>query len=118
MYKIDITDTNKCTFCKEETTYHLIWECPIVQRFLEQLHSLCLSKDFELNSSDETFIFGESNKNEVSELFYIMLMLIKQYFYKARCQNTVPKLVMLITAKTGGTYMVFKNVVCSTDLPL
>lgn len=79
----------------------MIWECPIVQRFLEQLHSLCLSKDFELNSSDETFIFGESNKNEVSELFYIMLMLIKQYFYKARCQNTVPKLVMLITAKQG-----------------
>lgn len=86
MYKISITDTNKCTFCKEkETIYHLIWECPIVQRFLEQLYSMCVSKDIELNLSDETFIFGQSNKNEFSELFNIMLILIKQYIYKARC---------------------------------
>lgn len=94
MYKIGITDTNKGTFCKEEekTIYHLIWECPIVERFLEQLHSLCLSKDIELNLSDETFIFGQSNKNEFSELFNIMLMLIKQYIYRARCQNTCPSI--------------------------
>lgn len=68
--------------------YHLIWECPIVQRFLEQLHSICISKDIELNLSKDTFIFGQTNTNEFSELFNILLMLIKQYIYKARCQNT------------------------------
>lgn len=43
-----ITNTNKCTFRKEEeeTIYHLIWECPNVQRFFEQLHSLCLIKGY------------------------------------------------------------------------
>lgn len=53
MYKIGITDTNKCTFCKEEEekNYHLIWECHIVQRILEQLHSMWVSKDIELNLS-------------------------------------------------------------------
>lgn len=37
MYKIVIIETNICTFCKEEeeTIYYLIWECSIVQRFLE-----------------------------------------------------------------------------------
>lgn len=68
MYKVEITDTctNKCSFCKgeEETIYHLIWECPIFQRFLEQLHSICISKDIELNLSNDTFIFGQTNKNE------------------------------------------------------
>lgn len=67
MYKVGITDTNKCTFCKEEeeeTIYHLIWKCPIVQRFLEQLHSICISKDIELNLSNDTFIFGQTNKNK------------------------------------------------------
>lgn len=96
MYKIGITDTNKCTFCKEEeeeeTIYHLIWECPIVQRFLEQLHSICISKDIELNLSNDTFIFGKTNNNKFSELFNIMLMLIKQYIYKARCQKTCPSI--------------------------
>lgn len=91
MYKIGITDTNKCTFGKEEeeTIYHLIWECPIVQRFLEQLHSICISKDIELNLSNDTFIFGQTKKNEFSELFNILLMLIKQYIYKARCYNAL-----------------------------
>lgn len=73
---------------EEETINHLIWECPIVQRFLEQLHSICISKDIEINLSNDTFIFGQTNKNEFSELFNILLMLIKQYIYKARCQNT------------------------------
>lgn len=53
MYKIRITDTNKnkCTFCKEEeeTVYHLIWECPIVRRFLEQLHNMLVLKDIKKN---------------------------------------------------------------------
>lgn len=53
MYKIRITDTNKnkCTFCKEEeeTLYHLIWECPIVRRFLEQLHNMLVLKDIKKN---------------------------------------------------------------------
>lgn len=86
MYKIGITDTNKCTFCKEEeeTIYHLIWECPIVQRFLEQLHSICISTDIELNLSNATFISGQTDMNEFSELFNILLMLIKQCIYKAR----------------------------------
>lgn len=51
LYKIRITDTNKnkCTFCKEEeeTVYHLIWECPIVRRFLEQLHNMLVLKDIK-----------------------------------------------------------------------
>lgn len=53
MYKIRITDTNKnkCTFCKEEeeTVYHLIWECPIVRRILEQLHNMLVLKDIKKN---------------------------------------------------------------------
>lgn len=53
MYKIRITDTNKnkCTFCKEEeeTVYHLIWKCPIVRRFLEQLHNMLVLKDIKKN---------------------------------------------------------------------
>lgn len=42
---------------------HLIWECHIIQRFLEQLHIMCVSKDIELPLSDATFIFGQSNMN-------------------------------------------------------
>lgn len=78
MYKIRITDTNKnkCTFCKEEeeTVYHLIWECPIVRRFLEQLHNMLVLKDIKKKSSDETFIFGQTNKNKFSDLFNSMLI--------------------------------------------
>lgn len=42
---------------------YLIWECHIIQRFLEQLHIMCVSKDIELPLSDATFIFGQSNMN-------------------------------------------------------
>lgn len=50
---------------------------------LEQLHSMFVSKGIELNLTDDNFIFGQSDKNDFSELFNIIIMLIKQYNYKA-----------------------------------
>lgn len=44
----------------------------------------------KINENNENFYFRQSNTNEFSDLFNIMLKLIKQNIYKARCQNTCP----------------------------
>lgn len=35
---------------------------------------MCLSKDTEINLSDEAFILRQSNKNDLWELLYMMLI--------------------------------------------
>ena len=47
IYKIGLSDTPLCTFCKNEpeNILHLLWECPVTQGLLSRFPEYCMSKN-------------------------------------------------------------------------
>jgi predicted mannosyl-3-phosphoglycerate phosphatase (HAD superfamily) len=76
-----------CSFCRagEETIYHLLWDCPIVQQLLSEFVNLCNSKSIFLELNAKTFILGELNKSDLAKSFNVILMSMKFYIYKMKC---------------------------------
>ena len=89
MYKIGIVNSPYCNRCNTdvETIEHALWECDLVQNFLNEFCGLLDSLYIPFLFNKETFIFGLFNNlsgifNSVDNL---ILLLIKQYIYKTRC---------------------------------
>ena len=87
MFKIGRLNSNMCSFCRagEETIYHLLWDCPIVQQLLSEFVNLCNSKSIFLELNAKTFILGELNKGDLAKSFNVILMSMKFYIYKMKC---------------------------------
>ena len=65
MFKIGLSDTPLCTFCKNEpeTILHLLWGCPVTQGLLSRFSEYCMSKNEIFTPDICDFIFGIFNND-------------------------------------------------------
>ena len=82
LFKIGKNDTNLCNLCKieEETIYHLLWQCPIVQDLINNFFNFCNTRGIMVPRDPCTFIFGVDLHPNCKNLFSIFLVL-KAYIY-------------------------------------
>lgn len=97
MYKLGRVDSKLCTFCdrEDETIYHLLWDCPKVQQLLSEFIRYCNSKEIEIEFDVKTFIFGDTKQKHFRS-YNALLIIIKKYIYRNRCQKNQLTLKALI----------------------
>ena len=97
LYGMRLRADNLCTFCLEEreTIEHIFTECNVVWMFLTNLKT----KLTELNLIDRTFrfddkmlLFGTDMKNDRDDVFEYVLVIMRYYIYKCRCEESFPTL--------------------------
>ena len=60
LFKIGKNDTNLCNLCKieEETIYHLLWQCPIVQDLINSFFNFCNTRGImEIHVGFKSYIY-------------------------------------------------------------
>ena len=86
LFKINILDTDKCAFCKNETETikHIFFSCYIVKQFWQKLADYVNEKTHSRfdNLSYNLIIFGCKDKT-----FSFILLVAKHYIYKCKYLN-------------------------------
>lgn len=97
-------NNSRCTFCKTEveSIEHLLWNCEVVQEFLENVECWFLSNGVSVPFSTVNFIFGNTSKLLKGDPFNIIVLNIKQYIYNARYND---KVLSLPSVKEKLKYM-------------
>ena len=89
LYRAGIVDSPYCARCNTEleTIEHALWECDIVQNFLDEFCSMLDSLYIPLAFNKEMFIFGlYHNQHGIhNTVDNYILLIIKHYIYKTRC---------------------------------
>ena len=92
LYKINIIDTNLCSFCAdcEETIFHLHWECPFIVIFRQELidflvNSSVTPRSTSIDSINMSIFFGlkDDTCNQNSLLLHCLL-LARYHIYRSR----------------------------------
>ena len=90
-----------CTLCnsERETITHILWECQEVQKLLLSFEILLDSLTIPFTFNKDSFLFGflrqrEGYRNTDNEI----LLIIKQYIYRIRCQHNSLSLHALLNA--------------------
>ena len=100
LYKVGLTDSSQCSFCKShtETILHILWECDKVQILLNNLKRITELKDIPFLTLDrEIFLFGVvDQKDSLTNVNNIILLIIKAYIYRMRCLNKNLSIVSLL----------------------
>ena len=96
LYGMGIRNNNLCTFCLEEreTIEHLFTECNVTWMFLTSLKTKLIELnivDRNFNFKDEMLLFGTMDK-EVLDVFEYILIVLRYYIYKCRCEDSFPSL--------------------------
>ena len=121
LHKIDNNTDYKCTFCKREpeTIEHLLWECELVKKLLNDFDIFTTANNIPFTYNKITFLFGLYSENKHFRVDSYIILCIKYYIYKTRCQNKTLSLCALKqylksayeTRKhlsiTKGTYTIF-----------
>ena len=86
LYKIKVINCPDCTFCKEEieTIEHLLWNCHVVQSFLDEIDSWFLINGISIPFTKKNFLFGDISNSCNSCIINLIFLRIKQYIYKMR----------------------------------
>ena len=86
MFKVGMKDSKMCNFCNsaEETIYHILWECPLVQDLMNLFIEFCQTRDIVIPRDPCSFILGLDLDSSCKNLYQIFLIL-KSYIYKKRC---------------------------------
>ena len=74
LFKIGKNDINLCNLCKieEETIYHLLWQCPIVQDLINNFFNFCNTRGITVPRDPCTFFL---------ELISIQIVKIYSQFF-------------------------------------
>lgn len=85
--KFGIVNSPMCTLCnsERETIIHLMWECQEVQDLIQNFESLISALYIPFAVNKYSFIFGLINNNINSDVDNVIILLMKQYIYRARC---------------------------------
>lgn len=87
--KIKILDSQTCSFChnQDETIEHILWDCPTIQKFLNEIESWFKDKNVsDFQSFSKTQIrFGDTENACRGNAFNFILLIIKYYIYTQRC---------------------------------
>ena len=91
LFKVGISDTEKCSFCgiEKETFYHLFWECPVTQRFLQHIKTwLHEETGTVINLTQEEILFGTCPQS----LSYLNMIFCvsKQIIWRSKIEKQLP----------------------------
>ena len=100
LYIFGVSETPLCSFChtKEETTFHIFFECCKTQSLWEELRKY-FHDDFSLPIlSPQTALFGFLDFSEHEDLFLFnhILLVFKLYLYKTREEKTLHLKMLLM----------------------
>ena len=100
LYIFGINETPLCSFChtKEETTFHVFFECCKTQSLWEELRKY-FHDDFSLPIlSQQTTLFGFLDFPEHEDLFLFnhILLIFKLYLYETREEKTLHLKMLLM----------------------
>ena len=89
--KFKTEQNDACEFCKShsETIHHLLWKCPKVNSFwqeLVELISLRCTVDFKIDES--IVIIGNHDNSENNRMCNFITILAKHYIYRSKVQKT------------------------------
>lgn len=96
LYKCKLAPSPMCTFCKQhvETIEHLLWDCPIVEIFwndlLEIIRSKCLHCE-RFSFTKELVIFNYMEGVRTDKPMDLIVLLAKFFIYKCQKQDSVPR---------------------------
>ena len=95
LFNIGVKNTCLCTFCgdEEENLCHMYWHCAITQKFWKDVSAWITQitgKSFKINLLE--ILFG---KRDSTEIFNLLICLIKYHIYKVRLMSSVPCLHLL-----------------------
>ena len=97
LYEWKLKDTNLCSFCEnqEETIYHLLWGCTMVQTLWKAVFDWLADKtSSNINFTSKEILLGIDESNLV--FYNAVFILVKQYIYSSRCKNTPLNFYMLL----------------------
>ena len=96
LYKWGMKDDNSCNFCKEvpETFEHILWCCPYSKRLWNWYNEICMLEDLNTIDYAEMVIGTKFPKSHA--ILQEILLLIKQFLYRKRCENIKPNLTVLL----------------------
>ena len=94
LFKIKITDSPLCVFCKteNESIEHILWDCEVTQNCLHDIEYWFLSIGISLPMTKSNFIFGDVSKLRKGDPYNLIFLYIKQYIYNCKCFGNVPSL--------------------------
>jgi hypothetical protein len=90
-----IVDSAKCSICdqEEETINHLMWNCPYVHIFWQELKTSLLQHCTHIqnfNFSEQLILFGVKENMHTDKGFDFILLLAKFYIYKCKWTSSKP----------------------------
>ena len=90
-----ISPTPLCPFCNnhEESILHMLWSCPLSQKFWSDLTALInLHCEHAVNfvCDEMLIVFGVSNRTSTDSVMDLLILLAKFYLYKNKMLNTAP----------------------------
>lgn len=118
LFRAGLVPSPYCPLCKTEieTIQHALWECDMVQNFLNNFTQLLDSITIPFAYNKESFIFGKFNnpKGFHNMIDNQILLIIKYYIYKSRCQEQLLSLNALVRT-IKESYNIHKFIANSKD---
>ena len=119
LFRINIRDNNKCTFCtsEPESLVHLFYDCPHVKIFWLNLFQWLQEECPHINTinlSPRDILFGIIDNRGVDLTFNFIILIAKQFIYK--CKRSNQRLLLIQQYKLflkavyeTEKYIAFKN---------
>ena len=89
-HRIGLTDTSLCSFCslERETIEHLLWNCNVVKKFIEEFCKKMKDKcdhlrDFILDK--QLFLLGITKTYRADKPLQLIILMLKQFIYRCKC---------------------------------
>ena len=93
LFKLGKCETPLCTFCKSvnETLYHILWECEVVQNFRDEVKT-CMKDTYnvEIRFTVQSWIFPRVE--EESLLNILVITLAKLVIFKSKYKKQLPNI--------------------------
>ena len=93
LFKMGIRDSDLCTFCScdKETYDHLFFFCSKVSTFISDVfHWILNNTNIRLHLNAKALILGCNNSCFRNNILNVVLINLKFFIYKCRCDNTLP----------------------------
>ena len=92
LFQWGVLKSPMCTFCKKEkeTEAHLFYECQVSRNILKWLESKCTEYEIPFNIGNAEYVILNRCKLPAQHIISFLLLFIKQYIYRKRCQNQIP----------------------------
>jgi hypothetical protein len=96
MSKMKLTQSDKCTFCKEEkeTLSHLFWNCSVIKTFISDVQQLLKCHNVDWTVDCKTFILGYQKGDQCQ--LNIFCLELKRYIFLCKRREIISSIQGLV----------------------